>query len=68
MSVCTGVLWVCNIVVVQTFPMINANETLITMFNGAFPFTIIFVPETKGKTLEALSENAANESKGVCKL
>lgn len=81
MSVCTGVLWVCNIVVAQTFPMINANETLITMFNGAFPFmlygaiallavpfTIIFVPETKGKTLEALSENAANESKGVCKL
>lgn len=69
MGVCVMALWLFNIIVAQTFPMINGNEYLNEVFNGAFPFLLYgaialvsipfclkFVPETKGKTLEQIQE------------
>ncbi|PTX64418.1 SP family arabinose:H+ symporter-like MFS transporter/SP family xylose:H+ symportor-like MFS transporter [Melghirimyces profundicolus] len=67
MSLCIFVLWLSNIVVSQTFPMLNENTFLQQQFNGAFPFIVYgifcllcipfamkFVPETKHKTLEEI--------------
>ncbi|WP_280771668.1 sugar porter family MFS transporter [Salipaludibacillus daqingensis] len=69
MSISVFVLWFSNIVVAQTFPMINDNATLQSVFNGAFPFlvyglfcliaipfSIYYVPETKNKSLEEIEE------------
>lgn len=60
-------LWAANTLVSQTFPMINEDPWLISVFHHAFPFwlyaafcvvTVLFVwlvvPETKGKTLEEI--------------
>jgi MFS transporter, SP family, xylose:H+ symportor len=65
MSIATGMLWVANYAVSQTFPMMDQNSRLIKLFNHAFPFWLYamlcltailfiarFVPETKGKSLE----------------
>lgn len=65
--VATFFLWAANYVVSQTFPMMNENAYLISVFHRGFPFMvyaffcivlvffmILFVPETKGKTLEEI--------------
>ncbi len=70
MAVAAICLWVANYVVSQTFPMMNENTWLIEKFNRAFPFWIygsmcavlvifvlLFVPETKGKTLEEIEKH-----------
>lgn len=67
MGIATVALWVANLVVSQTFPMLNDNLWLVEKFNRGFPFWIyaVFclvliivmwraVPETKGKTLEQI--------------
>jgi SP family xylose:H+ symportor-like MFS transporter len=67
MSVATFCLWVANFVVSQTFPMLDDDPWLIRTFHHAFPFWLyaifclisimvvaLFVPETKGKSLEAI--------------
>ena len=67
MSIATFCLWVANFVISQTFPMMDENLWLVRTFRHAFPFwlyavfcavSIAFVwscvPETKGKTLEAI--------------
>ncbi|NOX54801.1 MAG: sugar porter family MFS transporter, partial [Planctomycetes bacterium] len=67
MAVATVCLWVANFVVSQTFPMLDGNPWLVKHFHHAFPFWLYaafcvvsvvfvwrFVPETKGKTLEAI--------------
>jgi len=67
MSIATLCLWAANFVVSQTFPMMNENEWLVDKFHHGFPFLIygilcaallgfvwLFVPETKGKTLEEI--------------
>ena len=67
MSIATCCLWVANFVTSQTFPMMDEDPWLLRTFNHAFPFwlyaffsavSIAFVwccvPETKGKTLEAI--------------
>ncbi len=65
LGIATLCLWVANLIVSQTFPMMNENPWLIKTFNHGFPFlvyaafcvilvvfTIFVVPETKGKSLE----------------
>ena len=69
MAVAAIFLWVANYFVSQTFPMMNDNAWLIEKFNRAFPFwvygglcvvlvifVLLFVPETKGKTLEEIEK------------
>lgn len=62
-------LWVSNFIVSQTFPMMDEHQGLVDSFNHGFPFFVYaafcvlllvivakLVPETKGKTLEAIEE------------
>lgn len=73
-SIATVFFWLTNVVVAQTFPMINDNPVLISMFHGAFPFFIYggvtmvflwvcirFLPETKGRSLEEIGQNMAKQ-------
>jgi len=70
MAVAAIFLWVANYFVSQTFPMMNENAWLVEKFNRAFPFwvyggmcvvlvifVLLFVPETKGKTLEEIEKH-----------
>jgi MFS transporter, SP family, xylose:H+ symportor len=67
MGIATFCLWVANLVVSQTFPMLDKNAWLIEKFNHGFPFFVyagfsvvlaafvaMIVPETKGQTLEQI--------------
>jgi sugar porter (SP) family MFS transporter len=69
MAVAAIFLWVANYIVSQTFPIMNENAWLVEKFNRAFPFwvyggmcvilvifVLLFVPETKGKTLEEIEK------------
>jgi sugar porter (SP) family MFS transporter len=70
MSIATFCLWAANFVVSQTFPMMNENKWLVDKFHHGFPFWVygslcavsvvfawVFVPETKGKTLEEIEKH-----------
>jgi len=63
-SIASLCLWLANIAVSQTFPMVNDSPVNKTQFNGALPFfiygafgiiffvfTLLRVPETKGRSL-----------------
>ena len=67
MGIAVTAQWIANYIVSQTFPMLNDNSKLTELFHHGFPFYVYgtcsvlaalfvwkFVPETKGKTLEAL--------------
>ncbi|MFT3998342.1 MAG: sugar porter family MFS transporter [Asticcacaulis sp.] len=67
MSVAVAAQWIANFIVSQTFPMMDGNPQLIAAFNHGFSFYVYglcsilsglfvwkFVPETKGRTLEAI--------------
>ena len=69
MAVATFCLWVANFIVSQTFPMMDENAWLVQNYHHAFPFWLYaffcgvsavfvwrWVPETKGKTLEAIEK------------
>jgi SP family xylose:H+ symportor-like MFS transporter len=69
MSIAVIVLWATNFLVSQTFPMMNGNDWLNSIFNHGFPFIIYglfcvlaiifvwkYVPETKNKSLEAIQD------------
>ena len=70
MAIATICLWTANLVVSQTFPMLDKNDWLIASFHHAFPFwlygafcvvaivfVVAFVPETKGRTLEEIEKS-----------
>ena len=69
MAIATVCLWIANLVISQTFPMMDDNPWLIEKFHHAFPFWIYgafcvvlllfvvrYVPETKGKSLEEIEK------------
>lgn len=69
MSIATVALWSVNLVVSQTFPMLDQNPWLTIYFHHGFPFLLYGVfcflgawfagtqlPETKGKTLEEIEQ------------
>jgi SP family xylose:H+ symportor-like MFS transporter len=69
MAIATVSLWAANFVVSQTFPMMNENQWLVEKFHHGFPFwvygtlcivtvlfVLLFVPETKRKSLEEIEK------------
>ncbi len=75
MAIATVCLWAANLVISQTFPMMDKNPWLIARFHHAFPFwlygafciaaivfVIAFVPETKGRTLEEIEKSWSESS------
>lgn len=70
MGIATVCLWLANFVVTQTFTMMDESPYLVERFHHAFPFwvytvlcavslvfVLVFVPETKGKTLEEIERS-----------
>jgi SP family xylose:H+ symportor-like MFS transporter len=70
MAIATLFLWAANLVVSQTFPVMDKNPWLLERFNHGFPFFVyaafcvvlivfmaVAVPETKGKTLEEIEKH-----------
>jgi MFS transporter, SP family, xylose:H+ symportor len=69
MSVPAAALWIANLIVSWTFPMLNDNLWLTEKFNHGFSYWIYgvmclagvyfvrkFIPETKGKSLEEIEK------------
>jgi SP family xylose:H+ symportor-like MFS transporter len=69
MSVPVAALWIANLIVSWTFPILNDNTWLTEKFNHGFSYWIYslmcllaalfvykFIPETKGKTLEEIEK------------
>jgi MFS transporter, SP family, xylose:H+ symportor len=69
MSIAVAAQWITNFIVSQTFPMMDGSSWLNRMFNHGFAywlygagailaalFVMKFVPETKGRTLEAIEQ------------
>jgi SP family xylose:H+ symportor-like MFS transporter len=69
MSIAVAAMWIANLAVSWSFPMINDNVLLTKLFNHGFSYWIYgiigifsglfvwkFVPETKGKSLEEIQK------------
>jgi len=69
MSIATAAMWIANLAVSWTFPIMNDNVLLTKLFNHGFAYWIYgiisalaalfiwkLVPETKGKTLEEMEK------------
>lgn len=67
MSIAVAAMWIANLIISWTFPIMNDNTWLTEMFNHGFSYWIYglmgllaalfiwkMVPETKGKTLEEM--------------
>jgi len=67
MSIAVTTMWISNLIISWTFPMMNESSTLTRLFNHGFSywiyglmgfaaawFVLRLVPETKGKTLEQI--------------
>jgi len=75
LGIATFCLWLADYVVTQTFPLMDAKGSwFVTRFNHAFPFYIyaafcvvlivvtwLFVPETKGRSLEDIERGWHHE-------
>jgi len=71
LGLATFCLWISDYAITQTFPMMDAKESwFVAHFNHAFPFYLyavfclililvvwLFVPETKGKSLEEIERS-----------
>ena len=70
MAIATLCLWIANLTVSQTFPMLDEQPWLVKTFNHGFPFFVYatfcivlvgvvvkLVPETKGKRLEEIEQH-----------
>jgi SP family xylose:H+ symportor-like MFS transporter len=69
MSIAVASMWIANLIISWTFPMLNESSSLTRLFNHGFSywiyglmgflaawFVLRLVPETKGKTLEEIEE------------
>jgi SP family xylose:H+ symportor-like MFS transporter len=69
MSIAVAAQWIMNFIVSLTFPILDGSSALNAMFNHGFAywlygtgailaalFVMRFVPETKGRTLEAIEQ------------
>jgi SP family xylose:H+ symportor-like MFS transporter len=69
LAIATICLWTANLIVSQTFPMLDKSEWLVATFHHAAPFWLYgafsilafvfvlrLVPETKGRTLEEIEQ------------
>jgi len=69
MSIAVSTIWISNLIVSWTFPMLNDNIWLTKVFNHGFAYWIYgimailaawfvyrFIPETKGKSLEEIEK------------
>ena len=70
LSVATFCLWTANLVISQTYPMMDEDPWLVDLFHHGFPFYVYaffcvvlvltvwrFVPETKGRSLEEIERS-----------
>ncbi|MFB2844517.1 MFS transporter, partial [Aeromonas jandaei] len=69
-AISTLLFWFANVIVAQTFPMMNDSVMLKEVFKGSFPFFVYggfsmalayichrYLPETKGKSIEQVYQN-----------
>ncbi len=70
LALATTCLWAANLLISQTFPMMDKSEWLVARFHHAFPFWVycvmclvavvfmaIWVPETKQRSLEEIEKH-----------
>lgn len=78
MSIATATVWIADMIISWSFPVMDDNKTLVSLFNHGFSYwiygllcivAVIFVwrivPETKGKSLEQIEKLWQKTSKKI---